>query len=273
MAIPHLTVLVIDLTGSMGRLAVEEAIRQGHIVRTLARTPAEAHQLSREAQVVLGDVTRPETLVGALNGIDAIVFMLGSDRVGTAESENVDYGGVRNVLTSLSSLKVRIALMSSTGVTNRKCSRNRIVDEHDWKRRAERLLRASGLPYTIVRPGCFDVDGPYEQRLVLMQGDTFEAASPADGAITRRQVAEVLVRSLTSNHALYKTFELVAVYGRIPGDLDALFRPLKADLPGAVDGVHDEPNMPLRMEPKRVRDDLEALRKRRLLSTNFARGA
>jgi len=39
------------------------------------------------------------------------------------------------------------------GVTNREGDYNRQTEAHDWKRRGERLVRASGLPYTIVRPG------------------------------------------------------------------------------------------------------------------------
>jgi uncharacterized protein YbjT (DUF2867 family) len=42
------------------------------------------------------------------------------------------------------------------GVTNRDGNYNRQAEAHDWKRRGERLVRASGLPYTIVRPGWFD---------------------------------------------------------------------------------------------------------------------
>ena len=33
MTIPHMTVLVVGATGSIGRLVVDEAVRQGHVVR------------------------------------------------------------------------------------------------------------------------------------------------------------------------------------------------------------------------------------------------
>jgi uncharacterized protein YbjT (DUF2867 family) len=39
MTMPRMTVLVVGATGSIGRLVVEEAIRQGHTVRALVRTP------------------------------------------------------------------------------------------------------------------------------------------------------------------------------------------------------------------------------------------
>jgi hypothetical protein len=77
---------------------------------------------------------------------------------------SVDYGGVRNVLLALGSRPARIALMTAAGVTNRTGSYNRTTEAHDRKRRSERLVRACGLPDTVVRPGWFDSSppGPYK---------------------------------------------------------------------------------------------------------------
>ena len=254
-----MTVLVVGATGSIGRLVVEEALRQGHVVRALVRTPDKALKFPREVQVIIGDVTRPDTLPRAVDGIDAIVFTLGSDGAGKVGAESVDYGGVRNVLHALGSRTARIALMTSIGVTNRTGSYNSSTEAHDWKRRSERLVRVSGLPYTIVRPGWFDYNGPSEHRLVLLQGDTRQAGNPSDGVIARRQIADVLVRSLSSDHALRKTFELMATTGPPPDDFDALFAPLAADPQDALDGVRDTANQPLEDEPDRARQDLDAV--------------
>ncbi len=259
MASRSMRVLVVGATGSIGQLAVEEAIKQGHAVRALVRSASKARQLARAAESVVGDLTRPETLSAAVAGVDAIVFTHGSDGGGKAASEAVDYGGVRNILAALGSRTARIALMTSIGVTNRNSSYNRSTEAHDWKRRSERLIRASGLPYTIVRPGWFDYNGPDEHRLVLLQGDKRHSGTPTDGAIERRQLAEVLVRSLTSDQAVRKTFELVSTKGPAQDDFDALFRNLEPDRPGALDGVQDMNNMPLEDEPKRVREDLDAV--------------
>jgi uncharacterized protein YbjT (DUF2867 family) len=263
MTIPRMTVLVVGATGSVGCLVVEEALRQGHTVRALVRTPGKARRLPPKAHVVRGDVTRPDTLRGAVDGVDAIVFTLGSDGAGKVGAESVDYGGVRNILGALGSRTARIALMTSIGVTNRTGTYNRTTEAHDWKRRSERLVRASGLPYTIVRPGWFDYNGPNEHQLVLLQGDTRQAGDSSDGVIARRQIAEVLVSSLGSDHALRKTFELIATTGPAQDDFDALFAPLVADPQGALDGVRDMANMPLKDEPRRVREDLDAVLARR----------
>ena len=203
-----------------------------------------------------------------MEGVDAIVFTLGSDGQGKVGAENIDYGGVRNVLRALSSQKVRIALMTSIGVTNRDSSYNQSTEAHDWKRRSERLVRASGLPYTIVRPGWFDYNKPNEHRLVFLQGDKRHAGNPSDGVIARRQIAEVLVQSLASDAALRKTFELVAIQGPAPESMNALFAALDADPQGTVDAAHDTANVPLEEEPQRVRNDLDAVRTERTAASS-----
>jgi uncharacterized protein YbjT (DUF2867 family) len=256
----RLTVLVVGATGSIGRLVVETAVSQGHTVRALARNAGTARRLFAGVEVVEGDLTRPETLAPAVDGVDAIVFTHGSDGGGKSGAERVDYGGVRNVLTALGGRSVRIVLMTAIGVTNREGDYNRQTEAHDWKRRGERLVRATGLPYTIVRPGWFDYNKGDEHRLVLLQGDRRHAGNPSDGAIARRQLAEVLVGCLTSDSAVRKTFELVATKGVAQHDLNTLFAALDPDPPDALDAVHDLANMPLSEEPQRVRDDLQVLR-------------
>ena len=103
--------------------------------------------------------------------------------------------------------------MTSIGVASRTGTYNRSTEAHDWKRRSERLVRASGLPYTIVRPGWFDYNSPDEHQLSLLQGDRRQAGDSSDGVVARHQLAEVLVRSLSWITRCAKTFELVAVTG------------------------------------------------------------
>ncbi len=249
-----MNILVVGATGSVGRLVVKEALRRGHVVRAMVRSQAKARQLPPEAEPVIADVTCPEKLAKAVENVGAIIFTLGSDGQGKAGAENIDYGGVRNVLRALGPREVRIALMTSIGVTNRDSSYNRSTEAHDWKRRSERLVRASGMPYTIVRPGWFDYNKPDECRLVFLQGDKRHAGNPTDGVIARQQIAQVLVQSVTSEAARRKTFELVAVKGAAQENLEPLFGALEADPEGSLDGVHDASNMAVEDEPARVKE-------------------
>jgi uncharacterized protein YbjT (DUF2867 family) len=246
------TVLVVGATGSIGRLVVAEAVRQGYQTRALVRDASRAGRLDTAA-VVVGELTRAETLTDAVDDIDAVVFTQGSSYGDAAAAEAVDYGAVRNVLQALGGRRVRIALMTAIGVTGRGST-------HDWKRRGERLVRASGNAYTIVRPGWFDYNDDDQLKITLLQGDTRHAGSAADGVIARHQIARVLVDSLASDAADHLTVELVADHGPAQDDLEPVFALLDKDRPDSLDGVRDRANMPADAEPDRVRQDLNALR-------------
>jgi uncharacterized protein YbjT (DUF2867 family) len=208
-------VLVIGSTGTIGRLVVEEALKARYQVRAVVRDAGRARGFPDRVQVVVGDITRADSLTDVVPGVDAVVFTHGSNG-NKAEVEAVDYGAVRNVLTALGDQPARIALMTSIGITNRSTSYNRSTEGPDWKRRSERLVRASGRPYTIVRPGWFDFNTPDEQLPVLLQGDLRRSGDPSDGAISRRQIAQILVASLASESANRMTFELISERGAAP---------------------------------------------------------
>ncbi|WP_349999110.1 SDR family oxidoreductase [Stenotrophomonas lacuserhaii] len=246
------TVLVVGATGSVGCLVVEEALREGYQVRALVRNESSAAKLAPQALPVVGDLTRPQTLSAAVQDVDAIIFTHGSAE-GRAAAD-VDYGGVRNVLQALGGREARIALMTLVGATNPKGYGPAV-----WKRRSERLVRASGLPYTIVRPGWFDYNDADQLQLVARQGDTLWHGGPGDGVVSRRQIAQVLVHSLSLASADHKTLELDSERGPATADFDAFFAPLEADLPQSLDGVRDRQSQPLEAEPQQVREDLERI--------------
>jgi len=206
----------------------------------------------------------PETLTDVVKDIDAIIFTLGSDGQGRIGARAIDYGGVRNILKLLKSTQVRIALMTTIGVTERLSSFNQRTEVHDWKRRAERLLRASGHPYTIVRPGWFDYNHENELKLLMLQGDRRHAGTPDDGVISRKKIAKVLVSALTNDAAINKTFELVAERGPEQPDFTPLFAALQSDNSQKVDAIADMDNMPLVDEPECIVRELNTFLKQRI---------
>lgn len=244
------SVLVIGASGSIGRLVVTESVRTGCATTVLVRDPEQAAMFPKGTRVVVGDPSRAENLEDALTGVNGIVFTQGT--YSSEDAELANYAPVRAVLDTLRR-PARIALMTALGVTKPSVG-------HDWKRRSERLVRASGLPYTIVRPGWFDRHEPDEHALVLLQGDRRWAGDPSDGVISRRQIAEVLVASLTVPAARGKTFELVATMGEAQADLDPVLAELQPDAVAALDGPLDRDTLPLADEPQSVLAELEAVR-------------
>lgn len=252
-------ILIVGATGSIGRHVVEMSIKMGHQTIALVRSQQKSKLLPREVEIIYGDVSVPETLTGIGDNIDAVIFTLGSDGLGRIGARAIDYGGVKNILKQLTQRHIRIVLMTSIGVTEREGSYNRQTEAHDWKRRAERLVRASGHSYTIVRPGWFDYNKPNEKKIVMLQGDRRHSGTPADGVISRKQIARVLVCAVSDDEAKNKTLELVAEYGNEQQDLAPLFSTLRQDSVAHNDGILDIDNMPLASEPPCIIDDLTTI--------------
>ncbi|GGC94089.1 nucleoside-diphosphate sugar epimerase [Tersicoccus solisilvae] len=246
------TVLILGATGSIGRPAVSEALRQGHAVRALVRDRNRAARLLPDSvELVVGDLTQPDTLDPAVEGIDAVVFTHGTTN--ERDVRDTDYAGVANTLKALGPNRARIALMTAIGVTRPGLA------YAEWKLRSERLVRASGNPYTIVRPGWFDDNDADQRTLVMLQGDRRQSGGPADGVVARDQIARVLIDSLSTASADRKTFELVADRGEEQTDLSPVFASLIPDPTGALDAVEDSVNLPPEREPERFRQDLAAI--------------
>jgi uncharacterized protein YbjT (DUF2867 family) len=205
------------------------------------------------ADLARGDLETPDTLRAAVSGVDAVVFTHGGNGSPDA-ARRIDYGGVAAVLQALDGRPPRLVLMTSIGVSRRGAYGGSTGQLLDWKRRSERLVRASGAPYTIVRPGWFDSVGPGDDRVVLEQTDT------GNGGIGRGQLAEVLVRSLLTDTAVGRTFELFAEPGDSPSDWDGLFAALRPDPTGGLDAAADPSTLPpVDGEPAAVQADLARL--------------
>src|SRR5215471_13602998 len=120
-----------------------------------------------------------ESLIGPVRHVDAVIFAHGSDADSRHDAvQHIDYSGVANTLRALGDGRPRIVLQTTLFVTRKDNGLNAGAHALDWKCRSARLVRLSGAPYTIVRPGWLD-NGPAGRHLTIEQGDTGKAASPA----------------------------------------------------------------------------------------------
>src|SRR4051794_27149886 len=157
-------VLVVGATGSIGRLVVSRLQELGDQPRALTRDVERGRRvLGPDVDIVAGDLTDPASLAPALDGVAAVVMTHGAP-YGSGDYEAIDYGAVLALLSALSGRSIPVALMTSIGVTGSGGTSRELLD---WKHRGERLMRASGLPYTIVRPGWFDAGSGSEQHVDL----------------------------------------------------------------------------------------------------------
>jgi len=115
----------------------------------------------------------------------------------------VDFGGVSNLATAAREAGLsQFVLVSSSGVTHEDHVLNKMMNNVLlWKFRGEEALRASGVPYTIVRPGGLVNASGGSEALVFSQGDT------TAGRINREDVALICIAALGDDSAINKTFE------------------------------------------------------------------
>ena len=135
-------IMVIGATGRIGRAVIDHLLRAGVSVRAVTRRPAAAN-LPAAVQVVPGDLTEPASLADCLHGVD-VVFLLW-----TAPEATLPV-----VISHMASHVTRIvALTSPHQVAHPFFEQpNAMAALHAH---LERLIAASGVEFTILRPGVF----------------------------------------------------------------------------------------------------------------------
>lgn len=157
-----MNVIVFGATGSVGRLAVAELLKAGHRVTAFARHP-EKLEAQPNLSCIAGDAAEAEAVAGAMAGHDAVVITLGA---GMTRSSLIRSQGTMNVILAMQAHGVRRLICQSTLGAHESWSNlnffwkrimfgallRPVFKDHELQ---ESLVRASGLDWTIVRPGAF----------------------------------------------------------------------------------------------------------------------
>jgi nucleoside-diphosphate-sugar epimerase len=169
-------------TGFVGRHLIDRALAAGHQVRALTRRP----QPPRDGVTwIEGGLDRPGPL--AL-GADAVIHVAGivnaPDRVGFVAG-NVD--GTRTILAAATEAGVeRFVHVSSLS------AREPQLSDYGWsKREAERLVEASALAWTIVRPTAIYGPGDMEMRDLFRAAKLGLAFLPPPGLMSAVEVSDL----------------------------------------------------------------------------------
>ena len=96
-------VLVIGATQGTGYLIVNLLLRDGYQVRALARNEAKAKEkLSSAMEIIVGDITKLNTLPSAMKDVDHIIFTAGVTKRPASERLIIatEYEGVKNTLAA-----------------------------------------------------------------------------------------------------------------------------------------------------------------------------
>lgn len=211
---------VAGATGETGQRIVKELVQRGVPVRALVRDLEKAKQiLPSEAELVTGDVLQVESLKSAMGDCTVLVSATGAapsfDPTGPYK---VDYEGNKNLVDAAKAQGIEQFVMVSSLCTSQLFHPlNLFWLILVWKKRAEEYLQASGLAYTIVRPG--GLKNEDNSDAILMS----KADSLFDGSIPRTKVAQVCVEALFQPSARNKIVEIVAKADGIAQPFEVLF--------------------------------------------------
>ncbi len=198
---------VAGATGQTGRHIVRQLVAKNIPVRALVRNLELAKEiLPPEAELVSGDILKPETISDALSDCNVLLCATGaSPSFDPTGPYQIDYQGTKNLVDLAKAKGIEhFVLVSSLCVSKFFHPLNLFWLVLYWKKQAEEYLQQSGLTYTIVRPGGLKNEDNADN-IVMSSADTL-----FDGSIPRPKVAQVCVEALTQPAAQSKIVEIVA---------------------------------------------------------------
>ncbi|MEK4529480.1 SDR family oxidoreductase [Paenibacillus polymyxa] len=202
-----MNVLVIGANGQIGKFVVEQLAQEGkHKVTAMIRKPEQAGTLKElGADVVIGDLEGSvEDLAEAMKDHNAIVFTAGSGgSTGQDKTLLIDLDGAVKTMEAAEQQGIsRYILVSAYGADQREKWSESIKPYYVAKHYADRVLFASDLNYTIIRPGGLKNE-PGTGKIAV--GTDLEP-----GSIPREDVARVIVASLQEEKTYRMAFDLIA---------------------------------------------------------------
>jgi putative NADH-flavin reductase len=153
-------IALIGATGATGKEVIEFALKQGYMVRALARKP-DLIRPQQNLSVVAGDVTNDESLTKAFSDVDAVISCFGP--INNFKAGNLMSAGTKNIIIACEKAGVkRLVFMSGILQSDGKelSLLNRLGQKlirlfyskiYNDKKIAENAIIYSNLNWTIIR--------------------------------------------------------------------------------------------------------------------------
>ena len=200
-----MNIALFGATGGTGREVLQQALAQGHQVQALVRDPGKVPADCPGLTPIVGDVLDQTAVDDCVRATEAVICVLGT-RPGAAPIES---RGTAAILAAMQSQGVRrLIAVTSMGVGDSAQQMSfifRIVMQIALKKimaakeEQERLIRASGLDWTIVRPGGL-TDGPLTGTYAAGLAKSIRARQ-----VSRADVAQFVLKQLTDHQFLRQT--------------------------------------------------------------------
>ena len=207
------TVLVIGASRGIGLETVKRALDAGHRVRAFARGAASIPLDAPALEKFAGDALNKTRVAAAVTGVDAVIQSLGAAKGPQAilSGTTLFSKATRILIDAMRENGVRrLVTVTGLGAGDSRGHGSFVYDAilfplilkrvYDDKDVQEQMIRASGLEWTIARPGLL-TSGP-------STGQARALADPKDwraGSISRADVADFLVREAFERRFVGKT--------------------------------------------------------------------
>jgi uncharacterized protein YbjT (DUF2867 family) len=197
----------IFIVGGHGKIALRFerlASQAGHRVRAMARNPNHSGDIDAAgAEPVVADI-ETDDITGVVKGADVVVFAAGAGAgSGPERKKTVDLGGAIKLIDAAKANGIeRYLMVSAIGADKPSRWSEQMRPYYEAKAGADEALMASGLDYTVVRPGSL-TDDP---------GTGLVAVAPTlnrGGRVARDDVAAVLLASIDEPNTVRKAFDLL----------------------------------------------------------------
>ena len=192
---------VTGASGHLGRLAIDELLTRGvpaGDVVAVVRTPGKATDLAdRGVRVRQGDYSQPATLSEALTGVNRLLLVSGSEP-GQRVAQHTNVIGAAGA--------AGVSRIAYTSILNADHTTNPLAGEHQD---TERTLRASGVPFTLLRNGWYTENYAGQIGQYLERGEILGAAGTGKiSAAARGDYAAAAAAALLQDEEGNRTYEL-----------------------------------------------------------------
>ena len=202
-----MSLLIIGSTGTLGRQIVLQALTKGYQVRCLVRNLKKANFLKEwGAELVYGDLTKPETISPCLKGITAIIDASTSRPNEFNSLKQVDWEGKLHLLEAAKTANIKRFIFFS--IEN--VEKIQTIPLMKLKYSIERKFKQLNLPYTIFRLTGF-YQGLIEQYAIPILEELPIWITNDNNQISymdTQDIAKFSLRSLQLTNTINKTFIL-----------------------------------------------------------------
>ena len=184
-------ILVTGATGNVGSLLIPNLTNLGADVRALVRDGSKAQGFKNAGvEIVVGDLEKPHTLDAAFRGVDKVVLITPPNPNQVIQAKNGVQAAKRSGISHIVRLSAG-AFKGTPGPLSRVTGQHAEIDDE---------LRASGVPYTILKPHFFMQNTMMAAQTVASDGVVYMAMKDGKiGMIDVRDIVDVAVKVLTED--------------------------------------------------------------------------